>query len=69
MNGDVIKKTSDDLTKTFLSIKPEQIYTEVYISVQRDNHIMDRRLSLIDAKRFFNIDYVMEVFISNLMLV
>ena len=67
-NGMVFKKRTDDLNETIKSLKPDWLHTEVYFTVKKDNTVAERRLSLIQAKRVFNVDINREVFINNLML-
>lgn len=69
-NGLVFNKQTDDIQKSILELKPEILYTEVYVSV-RDNktkEVTDRRLNLIQGKKLFRDETIMEIFINNLML-
>ncbi len=68
-NGDTFKKKTDDIAKTILDLKPEQLHTEVYITVKSGKeYAQERRLNLIQGKKLFINEDFMDVFISNLML-
>ncbi len=67
-NGEEFNTKTDDLNKALLSLKPEQLHTEVYVTVQKGKDEAERRLSLKQAKRLFMDDVVRQVFIQNLLL-
>lgn len=69
-NGLVFNKQTDDISKSIIELTPEILYTEVYVSV-RDNktkEVTDRRLNLIQGKKLFRDETILEIFINNLML-
>lgn len=71
-NGETIKKRTKDIQKTIMESKPELLHTEVYITVSygagKDKQVSERKLNLIQGRRLYLIDTMMEVFINNLLL-
>ncbi len=68
MNGEKINKRTQDLDATLASLKPVWLHTEVYVIVKKGKQTVERRLTLVNAKRVFNNDVVRQVFINNLLL-
>jgi hypothetical protein len=62
------KKYSLKMTFNILSLKPELLHTEVYVTATKGKEESERRLSLTQAKRVFRDDLVRQVFIHNLLL-
>lgn len=69
LNGLVFKKRTNDLDKTIVDLKPEQLHTEVYITVKKGKDVMDRRLNLQQGRNLFNNEDFRQVFISNLLFI
>lgn len=69
MNGETIRKRTADIGATLAALKPVWLHTEVYVTVQKGKQKIERRLSLINAKRVFQNDVNREVFVNNLLLV
>lgn len=67
-NGLKFNKKGTDLRKVIMSLKPEILYTEMYITVKKGEQVSERRLNLIQGKRMFLDDIRLEVFINNLLL-
>jgi hypothetical protein len=69
-NGTTIKKRTDDIKKTILSIEPEQLYTEMFIQIAPvgSKDYLGRKLILPKAKRLFFDEDFLDVFIINLNL-
>lgn len=67
-NGKIYRKRTNDLNETIKQLKPDWLHTEVYFTVKKGKAVSERRLSLIQAKRVFNVDVNREVFINNLLL-
>ncbi len=61
-------KTEDDVKKAILSVKPETMLTEMYVSFQRGKDIRERRLTLHEARQLFNNEQYLEVFVLNLII-
>jgi hypothetical protein len=68
INGETVRRFTDDLNQTIKDLKPDWLHTEVYITVKKGKQIAERRLTLTNAKRVFVNDINREVFINNLML-
>ena len=66
-NGSTFKKTTDDVAKTIVELKPDVLHTEVYVSVSKGKDTMERKLNLVQGKRLFLSEDFLSVFISNLM--
>lgn len=69
-NGTTIKKRTDDIKKTILSIQPEQLYTELFIKIAPvgGKDFLGRKLPLQKAKRLFFDEDFLDIFIINLNL-
>lgn len=70
LNGETKQKRSEDIKDAILSLKPEVLYTEMYVTVNKvgSKNKTERRLSLIQGKKLFNNEDFLDVFISNLLL-
>ena len=67
-NGEEYKTTSNDLEEGVLSLKPEQLHTEVYITAQKGSDTSERRWSLNEARKVFNDADIRHIFCNNLLL-
>jgi hypothetical protein len=67
-NGEEFNTKTNDLDDAILSLKPELLHTEVYVTATKGKEESERRLSLTQAKRVFRDDLVRQVFIHNLLL-
>ena len=69
-NGETKKKRSDDLKKAILSVKPDVVLTETYISINPvgTTHKIERRLPLKLARQLFINESFLDVFLTNLNL-
>ncbi len=68
INGEVFERETDDIKETLLSIKPEMLYSEMDVKVEKGGISTDRHLNLRQGRNLFINDSFMDVFISNLML-
>lgn len=70
LNGETHKKRTDNIKDAILSLKPEVLYTEMYVIVQKvgSKDKIERRLSLIEGKKLFINEDFLDVFIINLLL-
>lgn len=70
MNGETIKKRTDNIKDAILSLKPEVLYTEMYAIIQKvgSKEKTERRLSLTQGKQLFNNEDFLNAFINNLLL-
>lgn len=67
-NGMTFVKQTDDIAKAILSLKPDVLYTDIYITVKQGKEITERKLNLKQGKNLFvNEDYL-PIFINNLLL-
>lgn len=69
-NGETKKKRTENIKDTILSLKPEVLYTEVYVILSEvgSKNKTERRLSLRQGKQLFNSDSFFDVFIINLLV-
>lgn len=69
-NGETKKKRTENIKDTILSLKPEVLYTEVYVILSEvgSKNKTERRLSLRQGKQLFNNDSFLDVFIINLLV-
>lgn len=70
MNGETIKKRTENIKDAILSLKPEVLVTEVYVNVQKvgSKDKTERKLNLIQGKKLFRDENFLDVFIMNLLL-
>lgn len=68
INGQVFNKRTNDIKKTIMDLTPEFVFTEVFITVKKGKERVDRILNLKQAKKLFQNEDVLDVFIMNLML-
>lgn len=67
-NGMTFTKQTADIAKSILSLKPDVLYTDIYITVKKGKELTERKLSLKQGKNLFvNEDYL-PIFINNLLL-
>lgn len=67
-NGKKFSKRTDNIEESILSLKPDVLYTEVYVIVTNNKELTERKLNLIQGKRLFLVDEFRTVFINNLLL-
>lgn len=70
MNGETIKKRTENIKDAILSLKPEVLVTEIYVNVQKvgSKDITERKLNLVQGKKLFRDENFLDVFIMNLLL-
>lgn len=66
-NNEEFKIKTDDIVKSITSIKPEVLYTELYITISDGQSEFQKRFNLIQGKRLFASDEMMDVFISTML--
>lgn len=69
-NGETFTKTVTDKTlkKVILSLKPDWLHTDMFVTLKKDLDIRERHLNLKQGKMLFNDENFLDVFILNLML-
>jgi hypothetical protein len=67
-NGLTFTKRGSDIAKMILSVKPEVLYTEIYVVMGKKGDTIERRLNLIQGRKLFTNDDFLEIFINNLLL-
>lgn len=66
-NGQKIKKLTDDINASIIAVTPDEVFTESFISVKKDEHVMDRSLNLIQTRKLFQDEDFRGIFINNLL--
>lgn len=59
---------TNDLKIGILSFKPEALFTEGYIKIEKGEATFERRYSLVDLRKILNDEERLELFISQLQL-
>ncbi len=59
-------KTEDDVKDAILSVKPETMLTEMYVTFKRGSDIRERKLPLHEARQLFINEQYLDVFVMNL---
>lgn len=62
------RKQTDDIAKAIMELKPEQLYTDLYVVVTKGKDRMERHLNLRQGKTLFLSEDFLGIFINNLML-
>lgn len=67
-NGKTFKKRTTDLAKAILSFKPDVVNTEGYITITKGEYVFERRLNLLQLKKLFNNEDILNAFITNILI-
>lgn len=67
-NGFHFETKTNDIRESILSFSPEELFTEVFITITEKAGVRDRKLTLRQGKNLFMNEVFTDVFISNLML-
>lgn len=67
-NGEEFKKRAKDIKKAILSLKPEWLHTEVYVTLKKGDDVRERKLNLTQGKNLFRNEDFLDVFVMNLLL-
>lgn len=67
-NGHKFKKATDNIDEAIQKLKPEILYTDVYITASKNKDVSERRLNLTQGKNLFINEDFRQVFINNLLL-
>lgn len=67
MNGDIYETETKDLKKSLSKFKPEDVHTEVYVSITKGVGSFIRKLSLPKAKTIFRDEEQLDLFLTNLL--
>ena len=67
-NNGVFSCWTNDLKISMLSFKPQQLFTEGYIRIQKGNANFERKYDLVQLRKIFNDVEQLDLFINNLML-
>lgn len=67
MNGEVFDYKTDNIKKELQKFKPEQVFTEVYITIVKGIGNFTRRFTLPNAKKLFRDEQQLDIFLNNLL--
>lgn len=67
-NGETYNKRPKDLRGSILSVRPQFLYTDVYITLKNKKDVRERKLNLTQGKKLFNDSDFLDVFVMNLQL-
>lgn len=67
-NGETFTKRPKDIKKTIMSLKPEVLFTDIYVTFKTGKDVRERKLNLTQGKKLFNNEDFLDVFIINLLL-
>jgi len=67
-NGEVYTKRPTDLDKAILSLRPEILFTDIFMTVKRGTHETIKRLTLPEGRKLFNDSDMREITINNLLI-
>lgn len=65
-NGETFSVLTDNIKKSILKLKPEILYTEVYIKIIKGEYVFERKLDLKRGKNLFINEDFLNVFVVNL---
>lgn len=68
MNGETYSCITDNVKEYILSLKPELLFSEIYVTIKTTEDIIERKLNLVQGKRLFSDEMNMDIFINNLFL-
>jgi hypothetical protein len=66
-NGETFLVKTNDLKEAIMSLKPEALQTELYITIQKGELEMTRKLTLVQGRKLFNDEMTLDIFITNLL--
>lgn len=67
VNGETFTKTTNDLKRSILSLKPDFIHTEGYWKISKGEQVFERKLDLVTMRKLFADETRLDIFINNLM--
>lgn len=67
-NGEEKIKKTDNILEALDEVRPPLLHTEMYFTLKKGKHVIERRLNLIQGRKLFRDAVAREIFINNLML-
>jgi len=67
-NGETYNKRPKDVKEAILSVKPQFLYTDVYVTLKDKNDVRERKLNLYQGRKLFLDENFLDIFIMNLLL-
>lgn len=67
-NGETYTKRPKNVKEAILALKPQALYTDIYVTYKDKNDIRERKLNLYEGRKLFQDENFLEVFMMNLLL-
>ena len=68
VNNETHTKRTDDLEEGIVSLQPDVVHTEMYMTAKAGDMVAERKLTLVQARKLFNDKVFRQIFINNLLL-
>jgi hypothetical protein len=65
-NGETFNKKTKNLRTAIMSLKPDVLHTEAFIVIKNGEYVFERKLNLLQMKKLFNNEDVMNAFMTNI---
>lgn len=68
-NGETYTKRPKDVKAAIISVKPQLLFTDVYVTLKNNkNDVRERKLNLHQGRKLFQDENFLEVFVMNLLM-
>jgi len=68
-NGETYNKRPKDVKAAIISVKPQLLFTDVYVTLKNNkNDVRERKLNLHQGRKLFQDENFLEVFVMNLLM-
>lgn len=67
-NGETYTKRPKDVKSAIISVKPQFLFTDVYVTLKNKSDVRERKLNLHQGRKLFQDENFLDVFVMNLLL-
>jgi hypothetical protein len=67
-NGETYTKQPKDVKSAIMSVKPQFLFTDVYVTLKDKQDVRERKLNLHQGRKLFQDENFLDVFVMNLLL-
>lgn len=67
-NGLKFRKNTNDISETIKLLKPDILYTEMYIIIKKGKDTLEKKFTLFEGRKLFNNDMHREIFMNDVNL-
>jgi hypothetical protein len=67
-NGETLEEKCDAVDVAIQKVRPEQLHTDMFVTVKKGTAVMERHLNLTQGRMLFANPDFREIFINNLLL-